>query len=37
MMSTNIADKMMNVCCGWEQLIVMDCLYITTQVNAEFI
>lgn len=36
MMSTSIADKMMNACCGWEQLTAMDCLYITTQVKAEF-
>lgn len=37
MMFINIADKMMNADYGWEQLIAMDCLYITTQVNAEYI
>lgn len=36
-MFINIVGKMMNADCGWEQLTVMDCLYITTQVNAEFI
>jgi hypothetical protein len=36
MMSISIVGKMMNADFGWEQLIVMDCLYITTQAKAEF-
>ena len=36
MMSINIAVLTMNADCGWEQLTVMDYLYITTQVKAEF-